>query len=249
MIETAETESRREGLRIFRQPAWAEAFPGLVQGITGRSEVRFGSDGDVGGDPGPAEGWTRLGRVTGIRRMVRCRQVHGADVAVCEGRPAEGLTVLGEADALVTRQEDALLVITVADCVPVFLVDPATRTLGLAHAGWRGAAAGVVGAALRRMRELGTEPGSVHAHLGPAVCGDCYEVGPEVPRALGGYAADATHVDLRGHLRGELLAAGLSAERVTVSPACTRCEPERYYSYRGGDRRRRMCAFCGWSPR
>jgi len=249
VIATSETETLQQGLRIFRQPGWLEAFPDLVQGVTGRSEVRFGIPSDSSPGADSAAGWKRLAQVTGVRRIVRCRQVHGARVVLCEDRPAVGVSVLADADALVTRQAGVLLTVTVADCVPVFLVDPESRTLGLAHAGWRGAAAGIVPATLERMAKLGAMPESIHAHLGPAICGACYEVGPEVSRALGGSPAGRTHIDLRDHVHGELLAAGLSRDHVTVSSACTRCDGESYYSYRGGDRRRRMCGFCGWRPR
>ncbi len=139
------------------------------------------------------------------------------------------------------------MAVTVADCVPVFLIDPGARLLGLAHAGWRGTAAGVVPATVARMGELGSEAASLYAHLGPAICGECYEVGPEVVAALGAVSLSPRRVDLRRHIAGQLAALGLHPGRVTVSDGCTRCDSGRYFSYRGGDRGQRMCAFLGWA--
>ncbi len=241
----SEVEVRLDGLTVFRQPGWATRFPGLVQGLTGREpHLRFGRR--ENGDTGSEEGWERLKRATGLPRLARCRQVHGARVARLGGAKAadwEG----GEADALVTTADGVLLAVTVADCVPVFVVDPDRRLLGLAHAGWRGTAAGVVEATLAALEELGADPASLHLHLGPAICGHCYEVGPEVPAALGGVAAEARRVDLREVIVRRALSAGAMAGQVTVSGLCTRCAPGRFYSYRGGDRGRRMCAFLGWA--
>ncbi|SPF68707.1 Multi-copper polyphenol oxidoreductase laccase [Propionibacterium ruminifibrarum] len=85
---------------------------------------------------------------------------------------------LAEADALVTALPGAPLAIRVADCVPVLLADARAGVIGAAHAGRRGLLAGVLAATVRRMRELGAT--SIHAWVGPHICGDCYEVPPEM---------------------------------------------------------------------
>lgn len=245
-----EAATREHDLTLYRHPAWRNAFPGLQQGITGRGDARFGPPA-TGPERRPAgdDGWRQLAAATGINTIARCRQVHGARVVVCDRALPGGVNLMGEADAMVTARAGLLLAVTVADCVPVFLVERGRRVLGLAHAGWRGTAAGVVRAALEGMKRLGALEAGIHAHLGPAICGGCYEVGPEVPAALGGWPEDTSHVDLRAHIRRDLETMGLPPEQVTVSGACTRCGRERLYSYRGGDRDRRMCAFLGWSPR
>ncbi|UCC47947.1 MAG: polyphenol oxidase family protein [Gemmatimonadota bacterium] len=244
MIAVTEQEYWLDGLRVFTHADWLSRFPGLVQGITARvAELDFGPS----AEDLTSDGWQQLQAATGIRRVARCRQVQGADVVLCDGRQHSGVHVVGEADALVTAGEGLLLGVTVADCVPVFLVDPERRALGLAHAGWRGIAAGVVEATLARMKELGADVASMYAHLGPAICGQCYEVGPEVIRALGASPARTGRVDLRAHVAQSSLTAGVAPERVTVSSGCTRCDSDNFYSYRRGDRNRRMCAFLGWS--
>jgi YfiH family protein len=176
-------------------------------------------------------------------------RLHGAVVrvadrvaAAAEGEPAE------EGDALVTGTEGLLLAVTVADCVPVFAVDEESGALGLAHAGWRGAAAGVLEAMLEMLvGELDARAG-LRLHLGPAICGDCYEVGPEVPRALG-LEGDPTRVDLRAVLAGRAASFGVPPDRITRSRRCTRCDRDRLYSHRGGDGAARSCGFLARVPR
>jgi YfiH family protein len=94
-------------------------------------------------------------------------QVHGATVLVAGGPR-------GRCDALVSDRSDVVLMVRVADCVPVLLADTGTGVVGAAHAGRNGVATGVVEACVRAMRELGAE--QVEAWVGPHVCGACYEV-------------------------------------------------------------------------
>jgi hypothetical protein len=118
------------------------------------------------------------------------------------------------------------------------------------HAGWRGTAAGALEAGLDVFAErLGSRPEDLHVHLGPAICGSCYEVGPEVHAALslpapGGRAP----ADLRAVLVRRALTAGVDGGRVTVSEWCTRCGDSPFFSHRGGDSERQV-AFAGLSGR
>ena len=249
MSSSVEVETRLAELRVFKHSEWSARFPGLVQGITGRAvELDFGEPEEpvAARAGGPTDGWALLQSYAGIPRVARCRQVHGAHVITTHEQHPPGVALLGPGDGMVTDRPGVLLAMTVADCVPVFLVDGERRLLGLAHAGWRGSAAGVVGSTLEALRCLGAEVTSLSVHLGPAICGRCYEVGPEVPAALGG-PPEARHVDLRAHIARELAGAGVLGERLTVSTACTRCDSGSFFSYRGGDRGRRMCAFLGWA--
>src|SRR5690606_25438459 len=97
-----------------------------------------------------------------------------------------GLQLAGSADGHATMLADLLLAVSVADCIPVSLVDPGRRAIALLHAGWRGVAAGIITEGIAALRRLaGSSPADLHLHLGPAICGSCYEVGPEVYAALG----------------------------------------------------------------
>jgi len=160
-----------------------------------------------------------------VLRSIRwARQVHGATVLAVEEGSGDPVTCIGDADGLVTSRAGCGLVVWTADCVPVALVGP--RAVGIIHAGWRGAAAGIVAAAVRRLGEPGGgHPGQLRAFLGPAVCGRHYQVGPEVIEALGRAGVprpawlDGDHVDLRSLLAAQLAALGVGGAQ-TVGP-CT----------------------------
>ncbi len=121
--------------------------------------------------------------------LVFCEQCHSATAVVVGGADrgrgtASRATAVPGADALVTAERGVGLVVMVADCAPIVLIDARRRVLAVVHAGWRGTVAGVVPAALERMRELGSAPGDVTAAVGPAVSAETYEVGPDVVGAV-----------------------------------------------------------------
>lgn len=119
------------------------------------------------------------------RAVVRSRQVHGSVVHVHADVP-DGEIVPGDGDGHVTAVAGVLLTVRVADCVPVFIADPSGRVVGLLHAGWRRTAAGILESGIRAMTSnFGSLPAELAVHLGPAICGDCHEVGPEVFQSLG----------------------------------------------------------------
>src|SRR5205085_7847567 len=108
---------------------------------------------------------------------------------------------------------------SVADCVPASIVDPARRVVAVVHAGWRGTAGGILEAALGELARSGSDPAALRVHFGPAICGDCYEVGPEVHAAVNPAlpAPEApAPIDLRAALARRATGAGAPAERVTI---------------------------------
>jgi len=150
--------------------------PGFVHGF---STLAVGSVGlKHAPDPGPVLGARRaflhaLG-LDGVE-LTTIGSVHGADVARVD---TPGGSV-DDVDALVSDRPGVALFATYADCFPIVLWDPEKRVAGLVHAGWRGTAAGVAGAAVEFMRaEFGCS--FVRAGIGPGICGRCYEVGEEV---------------------------------------------------------------------
>lgn len=231
-------------LRHHRE--WEERFPGVRIGITGRGED-YGLAGTASAWAA-AERYETLGRRLGFEVVAVGRQVHGTRIGVVERVPARGFLIAGETDGLVTGRDGVLLTVTAADCVPVFLLAPGREVAALLHGGWRGTAAGVLDAGLSCLgQRYGVRPEDLWVHLGPAVCGECYEVGPEVLRALGRPASGQGHVDLRRELAERAWTAGVPPERVSVSRWCTACEPDQFHSYRGrGEETGRMAAFLGW---
>ncbi len=121
----------------------------------------------------------------GLDDLVFCQQSHEPVVRVVtaadRGRGARReADALGGTDALVTTDPGVVLVVMVADCVPLVLFDPTARVLACVHAGWRGTVLGVTPAAVTAMRELGADAGRIVAGIGPAVDPGRYQVGPDV---------------------------------------------------------------------
>jgi YfiH family protein len=224
-------------------PGWAEAYPWLIQGTTTRGPIDRSFDLGLfseGSERRIVEAnWDALGRAAGVTRIVHAPQPHEATVRV-HRTPPPGLSVGAPCDGHVTDEADVLLAVTAADCVAVFAVDPRRRAIAVIHAGWRGVAAGVLERGLEVMiDDMGSAAPALHVHLGPAICGDCYEVGPEVFRSLGRpVPRRPTPIDLRAVLARRAVAAGVAPERISVSAHCTRCTASGLYSHRGGDRGR-----------
>jgi len=163
-----------------------------------------------------------------LRAVRWAQQVHGRELVRVTGASAEPVRCVGEADGMLTSAASIGLVVWTADCVPVALVGP--RSVAMVHAGWRGAAAGVVAEALHRLEaDTGTPPAELIAILGPSISGPHYQVGPEVVDALSrtGVPApawlDGDRVDLRGFLEAQL--EGLGVRRVEIVGPCTFATP------------------------
>lgn len=128
--------------------------------------------------------------------------------------------------------------VTIADCTPVFIAHPRGAVAAL-HAGWRGTAARIVDVGLDLFERAGFPPSECRVHLGPAICGSCYEVGPEVLTAMHGNAAhEKGFLDVREVIVRQLVARG--AQQVSVTSSCTRCDNDRFYSHRAGDAGRQL---------
>lgn len=191
-------------------------------------------------DVGPirAAPWVHLHRALHpeVAGLVSAVQVHGTAIAE-HTAPWKAVLRLEGFDAHLVRTAGAAAV-TVADCVPVFVAHP-DGTVAIAHAGWRGTADGILPALVERITATGRRANDLHVHLGPAICGRCYEVGPEVYRQLTGWdTVRNRHVDLRALLGEQARAAGVGHLSATLS--CTRCDNDRFFSHRAGDAGRQV---------
>lgn len=239
-----EAERSTGGVPAVVPTPWAERFPWLLAGVTTR-----------GGDPehpvdfrlrGPRPGgaileyWDQLGALPGVTTVVHARQVHGAAVRVHRDLPP-GLLLAPPSDGHATSAPGVLLTVSLADCVPVFVVAPEPRAVALLHAGWRGAAQGILEAGIQALEDaFGTGPHALHLYLGPSISGDAYEVGPEVIRALGLPEAEGPSLlDLRAHLEERALRAGVPGSAILRSGLCTLGDA-RFHSHRGGDAGRQV---------
>ena len=191
----------------------------------------------VGDDPADvAANRARVARELEVadEHLVWMDQVHGTNVAVVDG-PQGG--PVPATDALVTATPGLVLAVLAADCVPVLLADHQTGVVAAVHAGREGVRTGVVPAALSAMASLGARARHVSALLGPAVCGECYEVPEQMQRDVARVApaaaartrAGTPGLDLRAGIAEILRRAGIS--EVVQDPRCT-VEDSTLFSHR-----------------
>ncbi|MEZ5660224.1 MAG: peptidoglycan editing factor PgeF [Burkholderiaceae bacterium] len=193
------------------------------------------------------ENWRCLQAQVG-RPVVSVQQIHGTDVRIVDAaidvhahRDALPL-MLGQADALVSTRSDLALVILCADCLPVMITDAQGGAIGIAHAGWRGLAGGVIENTVAAMRALLPSDASLLAWVGPGIGPLHFEVGDEVRQAflardgsaqrafVAGRQAGKWYADLPALALRRLRSAGVS--RVAMSGLCTFSNRERFYSHR-----------------
>jgi YfiH family protein len=232
---------------LWVQPDWAERFPWLVQGTTGRGGGDDPFDLGLSGAQPVGRVMDRWRGILASARMesaAHARQVHEADIWIHREIGGPGILVMNGLDGHVTDRTGLLLSVGVADCTPVFIVDPQARVLALVHAGWRGTAAGIVERGIHRIVESWDSAAErLWVHCGPAICGPCYEVGPEVHAAIhpGRPVPEGpSNLDVRAAIVERALRMGVPAAQVSVSEHCTRCGPPDFFSHRGGDKARQM---------
>jgi copper oxidase (laccase) domain-containing protein len=181
----------------------------------------------------------------GFPAVILGTQVHGAQVAWHEG--GTGWIQLDGVDGHATRQPGLLLTVTVADCIPVYLVAPERRGVALLHCGWRGTAGGILRTGVETLVEgSGCPPDSIVMHCGVGICGSCYEVGREVMEGCGLPAGGPGpwHLDLRTVLAEQ--ARGMGIGTISTSQWCSGHDRPRFFSHRAsGGRDGRMVAYLG----
>lgn len=173
----------------------------------------------------------------GVTRLATASQVHGNHVLVHQ--PGwDGWLRGPRADGHLVPRRGTAVAVSIADCVPVFLVHP-SGAIALLHSGWRGTAARIVEQGIAAFADHGFAASELRMHLGPAICGRCYEVSADVYRQVTGESATKPRaVDLRAVIAEHARAAGV--RQMTSSTLCTRCDNDRLFSHRAGDAGRQI---------
>ena len=201
------------------------------------------------GDPqeNVTENMARLAACFGVGRddCVVTKQVHGNVVRIVsrEDRHICGSVTPYEADGLVTNVPGLPLCCFTADCVPVLLADSVHGVVAAVHCGWRSSVADILGIAVEKMCCLGAEPADIFGAIGPALGSCCFETHRDVPDAIDGWLG-AGHgcyreigggkylVDLKRANFLRLRSLGVPEENLDISPECTFCSHEKYWSHR-----------------
>lgn len=233
-------------IRVLRSPLLSDdlfvhGFPERTGGVSSGPRASLNLGYRWGDDPQRvAENRRLLAAHVGYdaAELVATRHVHGTKVY----RVGEPMPDPAEFDGLVCNRRGPVLGAFAADCIPVLFGDPVARVCGAAHSGWRGTLAGVARNVIARMEEVGAHASEVRVALGPSIGPCCFEVGPEVVEAfeaalpgVAGLVVDGPrkqHIDLLRASRVMLEQAGVRPEHIDDSPPCTRCEADRFFSYR-----------------
>ncbi|MEO6037277.1 MAG: peptidoglycan editing factor PgeF [Saprospiraceae bacterium] len=229
---------------MLYRPSLFAPFPGLVAaqskrngGVSAAPYDSLNLGKSTGDDPASvAENRRRFCTALGFRpeQLALSRQVHEDRIqVVTEPGQSEGF------DALVTNQPGILLGVSVADCTPILILDAKNKAVAAIHAGWKGTAAGIVGKTLDRMAEqFGTAGADCRAYVGACIDECSFEVGAEVARA---FAEDFKRfdvekgkffVDLKKANAAQLLAFGIPADQIEISPYSTVLHNTDYFSHR-----------------
>jgi len=168
----------------------------------------------------------RVRELLGLRELIFMNQVHGCEVVEI----GDEIDAVPTCDALVTRRKGVGLAVLTADCIPL-LIDGG-EVVAAVHVGRKGLITGVISETIKLMRQLGAR--SFEAKVGPSICGDCYEVSPEMYREISA-AFPATATDASRHCLN--LGSGAVAQlqeqgvRVNALDICT-LESQDFFSYR-----------------
>lgn len=243
----------RQAKISYLQPSWAGS--GIVAGFTtrngGSSRAPYNSL-NLGFNTGDQQAAVEANRAALTRAfdlaphlLLTVQQVHGSEILIIDQpNPDFSHFLRVECDAVITSQRGLMAGILVADCYPVILYDPDGPAAGVVHAGWRGAASGLIGRTVKAMHEIfGTRPERLCAAIGPGIGGHGYEVDRPVREAFRAGAGDWERIaretslghwllDLRLSCQLQLEAAGVQVPRIEAVAECTCCHRETYFSYR-----------------
>ena len=158
-------------------------------------------------------------------------QVHGTNI-----EEVHSPGVFPDTDGLICTQAGHSIGIFVADCAAVLLCDEQRGIIAAAHAGWKGAAAGIVAKTVEKMMAYGARPGHLEAFISPCISQANFEVGEEVARRFPETFVDRSypkpHVDLGGFIGFQLQEKGVFEKHITRAEGCTMNDGGRFYSYR-----------------
>ena len=195
-----------------------------------------------------------LGELTeqlGLRKpsIVGLEQVHSKRILVVKKRSALKRTKSKGYDGILTDMRGVVLTVRVADCLPIFLVNPVLKIAGLIHAGWKGTLLGIAREGVNEACQVfGSHPKDLVAVLGPCIGKCCYRISESLavlfPRDCVSFTGRDIRLDLVKVNLKQLLKSGVKRERIFSNGHCTYCERDLFYSYRRDkDKKKKMTAF------
>lgn len=147
--------------------------------------------------------------------------------------------IIKNTDGLLTKEKVLFLAITVADCLPIFIYDKREELVGILHAGWRGLSKNIASLAIKKMRKaFGSKPENILAGIGPGICLKHYSIGGKVIQHFQSFLEGLIFekgkcfLDLKKIAKLQLLKEGLRFKNIEITPGCTFCQKDKYFSFR-----------------
>lgn len=238
--------------------------PGLAHGVFTRhggvSQPPFATlnaawnDGDS--PDAVSENLRRIRRSLRLDFLVSSVQVHGDGIHVVDTEAMsryerqDAILRAPDGDALVTRAAGVGLLIKIADCQAIFLVDPVRRVTANVHSGWRGTVQDIASKTVRLLQDrFGSRPEDLYAAVSPSLgpcCGEFRNFPTELPPSFLPFQVKPFHFDFWAITRHQLQSVGIRPENIEIAQRCTVCEPRDFFSYRGERTTGRMAAVIGW---
>ncbi|MGM0418476.1 MAG: peptidoglycan editing factor PgeF [Thermodesulfobacteriota bacterium] len=189
----------------------------------------------------------------GFGKMVSVHQVHGVDSFIpkpFDGAYGEHCMNSPDADIIITDNPGQLIMVKTADCQPVILTDEEKRVCAVVHSGWRGSVQNVICRAVDKMIEkYSCVPGNIKAAVGPALgscCAEFKKYRKEIPEEFWDYRVGEYNFDFKAISVFQLVSAGLKKKNIWVDKHCTKCNNDKYFSYRNKKVTGRQASVAGW---
>ncbi|RJR15547.1 peptidoglycan editing factor PgeF [Candidatus Microgenomates bacterium] len=170
-------------------------------------------------------------------QLVAMQQVHASKVAVVSN-VQKNKTIL-DTDGMVTNEKNLFLAVNIADCVPLFLYDPISKVIGVAHSGWKGTKENIAKNLVRTMLKEGAVLETIVAAIGPHIGACCYTILEERAALFNDWEDnglwhndEAWHLDIGSIVKEQLINEGINFQHIDAPIACTSCQNETYFSFR-----------------
>lgn len=168
-------------------------------------------------------------------KIVAAEIVHGATAQLVHKESQE---YIPQVDALITKDTQVMLSVTIADCIPVFFYESEVKLIGIAHCGWRGIVAGIINNTVMKLLEAGAKVENLHVALGPGINQCHFEIGDDVLHQFADFSDFVSRsdgkifVDLKGIIRRQLDNCGVHSEAIEENSDCTVEDEQKYFSFR-----------------
>lgn len=176
-------------------------------------------------------------------KIVIPEQIHSTNIEVFKTESKDKLVKIEETDGVITKEKGAVLIAVTADCCPMIFVDKNKEIIGISHQGWRGSVKRMAQKMVNKMKELGSDIDKIKVAIGPSIGECCYDIDDdryyEFKEEFDGYSGKIFH-----HRQGKwylnlsllnyllLIEIGIKKENIDYFPFCTKCDKERFFSFR-----------------